>query len=298
MRKAATERRSDGATEERSLDAGVQDRCNVDPRGPERTERVCTTPPTVVVRGRERVFPPRPGPALARSRRRAAGFTLVELIVATVVVAGIASAVTVSISQSLRAKGNSASRASAVLRADAAAGRIVRDVRNLVREGDLYLTRVLVVDKEEDGLARDEILVFCGSTELARPTSDDPEGGTYEVQYRVTQDERPRARRPDDRPVMMLWRRVDPIPDEMTLGGGVAFPVVEGVVSLSIEAFDGEAWRVSWDSDRDGLPHAVRVVVDARSDDGRRVETVRRVVAIDRVPRVYDVDRGDGGDEE
>ncbi len=61
-----------------------------------------------------------------------------------------------------------------------------------------------------------------------------------------------RARASDGSVGTMLWRRVDPIPDEVTLGGGVVFPVVEGVVALSIEAFDGEAWAASWDSDRDG----------------------------------------------
>jgi type II secretion system protein J len=233
-------------------------------------------------------------PSRCRARQ---GFTLVELIVATVVIAGIASAVTVSISQSLRAKSNSGSRSSAMLRADAAAGRIALDVQNVVREGDLYLARVLVIDKERDGLARDEILVFTGSTELARPTSSEPEGGAYEVQYRVGEEAGSRGRTRAGEVETMLWRRVDPIPDEMTLGGGVAFPVVEGIIALSIEAFDGEAWAGEWDSDRDGYPHAVRLTVVARSEDGRRTETVRRVVAIDRVPLVYDKEREEGGEE-
>ena len=231
------------------------------------------------------------------------GFTLVELIVSGLVVAGIAGAVTVSISQALRAKSSSSSRASAVLRADAAAGRIARDIQNAVRDGDLSMTRVLVVDKERDGVARDEVLVFSNLVELARPTSDDPEGGVYEVQYRVAEEIAvgrgglARAREAGV-PESVLWRRVDPIPDEMTRGGGVVFPIVEGVVGLSVEAFDGEAWMSEWDSDRDGLPHAVRVGVAARSADGKRIEAVRRVVAIDRVPRVYERERVEEGGEE
>ena len=35
---------------------------------------------------------------------------------------------------------------------------------------------------------------------------------------------------------------------------------------------------------RSGLPHAVRVEVVGISEDGKRTATVRRVVAIDRVP--------------
>lgn len=221
------------------------------------------------------------------------GFTIIELIVAVVIVAGIAGAVTVAISQALRAQRISSSRASAVLRADAAAGRIARDVQNVVRVGDLYLTRVLIEDKQKDGLPRDEILVFANLMELARPTSDSPEGGTYEVQYRVAEDATDageRVRR-GERPETVLWRRVDPIPDDNPLGGGVVFPVVEGVEALSIQAFDGSQWLNEWDSDRNGYPHAVRIGVVARSADGRRTATIRRVVAIDRVPSVYFKDR-------
>jgi hypothetical protein len=169
-----------------------------------------------------------------------------------------------------------------------------------VREGDLYLARVLIRDKSKDGLPRDEILVFANLMELARPTSDSPEGGTYEVQYRVAEDAtdaRERARK-DERPDMVLWRRVDPIPDDNPLGGGVVFPVVEGVEALSIQAFDGDQWFNEWDSDRDGYPHAVRIQVAARSDDGKKVETVRRVVAIDRVPTVYFKERVEGAKDD
>jgi len=77
----------------------------------------------------------------------------------------------------------------------------------------------------------------------------------------------------------------------------VVFPVAGGIESVSIEAFDGRSWFAEWDSDRDGLPHAVRVrVVAAHADGGgfgglpgvdgagRAVRGVAvRVAAIDRV---------------
>ncbi len=223
------------------------------------------------------------------------GFTLVEVVVAGMLVAGVASAVTISLSQALKAKTNSSSRQSAMLRAGSAAGLIARDVVNVVREGDLYLARVLIENGESEGRARDEILVFSTLVELARPTSDDAEGGEYEVQYRVT-DERVEGGDGGEMEAV-LWRRLDPIPDDVPDGGGVAFPVVLGVESLSIEAFDGSVWLSEWDSDLDGYPYAVRIEVVAASEDGRRREAFRRVVAIDRVPRVYSVDRSAAEDE-
>ena len=94
---------------------------------------------------------------------------------------------------------------------------------------------------------------------------------------------------------------MDPQPDEAYDGGGVVFPVASGIESVSIEASDGRSWYGDWDSDRDGLPHAVRVRVVAAhrggggfggllgvDDGGRAVRGVAvRVAAIDRVPTPF-----------
>jgi len=70
------------------------------------------------------------------------------------------------------------------------------------------------------------------------------------------------------------------IPDS----GGVAAPSVSGVSELALEATDGADWFTSWDSDSEGLPHAVRVTAVGVSDNGRTSATARRVVALERVP--------------
>lgn len=220
------------------------------------------------------------GRGRVRVRRR--GFTLVELIVAGVIIAGIAAAVSSAISMALRAQRMSETRQEALMRADAAAVRIARDLKNIVRDGDLYYARVAIADGEQDGRARDEMLVYTRSTEMVRPLGDGAEGGEFEVQYRLMN---PAGR--EGKAGGVLFRRVDPVPDLVPSGGGVVFPVVEGVLSLSIEGFDGNEWAGEWESDRDGYPHAVRVTVSAASDDGSVVEYARRTVAIPRVPLPY-----------
>lgn len=222
------------------------------------------------------------------SRRR--GFTLVEVLVAIVIVAGISAAATVAISQALRAKAISGSRREARARAEAAVERIAVDVENLVRDADLYDVRVQLLNGGEGPSARDQLLLFAGSATVARSGNIQAEGGRYEIQYRpvdravVTASSRRRSTNAAVSTVV-LWRRVDPVPDEVPDGGGVVFPVAEGLLSLSIDAFDGEAWYSDWDSDRDGLPHALRVQASATSNaDNARVATSLRVIAIDRVP--------------
>lgn len=214
------------------------------------------------------------------SRRR--GFTLVELIVAGVIIAGVSAAVATSLSMALRAQRMSQTRQEALLRADAAAMRIAQDVKNIVRDGDLFFARLAIADRSVDGQERDEMLMFSRSVETVRPIGDRAEGGEFEVQYRVVDAAGRRGRAG-----AVLYRRVDPVPDRVPDGGGVVFPIVEGIRSLSIEAFDGSSWQPSWESDVGGYPYAVRITVSAVSDDGSVVEHARRTVAIHRPPLPY-----------
>jgi type II secretion system protein J len=220
-------------------------------------------------------------------RSRRGGFTLIELLTAVLIAAGIAAAAMVAVSQALRARDLAESRGGALSRAGAAADMIALDLLNLVRAGDLYDARFLLADGGGAGEAqRDELLIFAHSARQARAVSEQNEGGAYEVQYRLRAAPEGEAWAGVE-PGLVLWRRIDPVPDRNPAGGGVASPVVTGVLSLSIEAFDGAAWHAEWDSDRDGYPHAARVTVSAgqRSSRGGVVRAdARRTVAFDRTP--------------
>jgi hypothetical protein len=225
-----------------------------------------------------------------------------ELIVAIVVVSLITAATTMSISRALRAAEASELRERARARADLAASRIARDLAATVRDGDLYFVKLVIDSERRDGRPADELTVFAMPNAQARFEATgigDPdaqsEGAEYEVAYRlagpddalgdavgrVTRDQPPNA--------LVLWRRLDPVPDEAWDGGGVVVPIVEGVTALSIEAYDGSQWFPTWDSDRDGIPHAVRVTTTAAARGQRDDVTAsaRRIVAIDRVPTPY-----------
>ena len=127
---------------------------------------------------------------------------------------------------------------------------------------------------------RDELLVFTALPRPLRPWSGTPEGVERESHYRVM----PSGLVAPDAPATALWRRVDPVPDETPDGGGIAAPLVDGVVALSVLAADSEQWFDRWDSDIDGLPHAVRITVWAADNTGKYRAAARRTIAIDRVP--------------
>lgn len=206
----------------------------------------------------------------------ARAFTLVELIVGAVILAMIAGATAASLSGLVRASASSAAAAEATDRADRAAAMIAADAVNLARRSDLLFSRLKVTDSGQWPSDQDELLMLVRSRRPLRDLEFEAEGGEYEVQYRLQADAT------GSRPA--LWRRRDIAFDDMPEGGGVAAQAVDGVMALSLQAGDESDLYAEWDSDRDGLPHYLRITVVAQSDDGRRTATARRVVAFDRVP--------------
>ena len=226
----------------------------------------------------ERATVRRGSPAFDAARptlRSRPAFTLVELIVAAVVGAMVAGAVAVSAGQLWRTNLAASQRQQASARAEAAASRISLDLLSAARDSDLLSARVSILDGGTGPSARDELLILTKSMRPVRDEAGEAEGDLQEAQYRVVGTAGGAG---------SLWGRRDPAMDEIVDGGGIAESLVEGIVSVSITAYDGEAWFEEWDSDRDGMPHAVRISVEAAGDDGKTRATSRRVIAIDRVP--------------
>lgn len=199
-----------------------------------------------------------------------------ELIIATIMISTIAAATYIAISQTIRSRDRAGAKAEAFSRARLAADLIASDAQNALRDSDLLNARVAITRTGKPGAGQDGLLLFSHGLRPVRPYSGQNEGDEYEVQYRL---------QPADKPDMLaLWRRADPVPDEYPDAGGVAAAVVDGMKSLSVQAYDGAEWLDDWDSDNDGLPHALRFTVVASDNAGSASATIRRVVAMDRVP--------------
>ena len=224
----------------------------------------------------------------SRNRR---GFTLIELVLAGVIAALVLVTIVSTLSQVGRARAISRTRLQAYLRADSALDAVRRDLSSILRDADLFHTRVLLYDGGSTirvgsrlDLDRDEILVFNTRLEPLGEIDYNGEGGEYETQYRVD----------EDRYGTTLWQRRDPVPDDIPAGGGVATPMAEGVVGFKIEAYDGLEWYDEWDSDLDGLPWGFRITITASGEDGGSIQrdgnglvTLKTHVAVDRIIPPY-----------
>ncbi len=217
------------------------------------------------------------------SHRR--GFTLIEMLIAGLITSFVLGSLSLSLSQLTKAKTSTKSRLAAHLRANAALESIRQDIASVIRSPDLFWTRFLLEDDESTSalgaLDRDSLLLFSTKLRPIHPVNFTGEGIEYETQYRIE----------DDSNGPVLWQRRDASPDEFPKGGGTATPIVEGIIALNFEVYDGQLWYEQWDSDIEGLPVAVRVTVTASGqalgtdayDENIPVAIMRTVIAIDRV---------------
>ena len=210
------------------------------------------------------------------------GFTLIELMVAGMMTSIVLGGITTSLSQLGSAKSISRQRLEAFSRCDTALRTIRKEVISVLRRDDLFDTRILISDFTDrylgEDVDRDELLVFNANVRANKEIDFNGEGLEYETQVRIENNDVSSA----------LWKRRDAILDDNPIGGGMATPVANGIVSLQLEAFDGTSWFPQWDSDELGIPMAIRITVTSTGMEflqelDTSLVTLRTVVPLDRV---------------
>jgi type II secretory pathway pseudopilin PulG len=217
------------------------------------------------------------------------GFTLAELVVAGLIAAIVVGAVGASLSQLARSRTVSRVRLDSHLRTSMALDRIRREVQAAIRSDDLFDSRLLIIDDTVSApvgdLDRDELLVFNTKVRPVRERTYSGDGQEWETHLRVEEDDIGSA----------LWMRTDAVPDDVDRGGGMAEPIMSGIIGVKFEAYDGMIWRDEWDSDIDGMPWAIRVTISGTGrpdgedpfEDPRDLLSLSTVVPLDRVPPPY-----------
>ena len=181
------------------------------------------------------------------------GFTLIELLIAGIIASFIVGTSSLALSGIVKTKNVSQLRLNAHLRAHTALTQLRNDLVSMMRSDDLFYSQFLLNDMQANGYERDEFLVYSNSFKPLRDTHHNGEGNEYEIEYRIEENDFG----------INLKQRKDAVIDEIYEGGGIVTPIAESIIELNIEAYDGERWLPSWDSDLDGLPHAIRIHLTA-----------------------------------
>lgn len=188
------------------------------------------------------------------------GFTLIEMLVASVIGAFIAIVAVSSLKAVTSARGivDDGIAVSDELRF--ATDIIRKDLSNLYRDSNVESIKFDSEVDDSSGIGMTSLTFYAVSTVKARP--DQPESDIYEIQYQLVTEEEG----------SVLTRRVCPIvgneeEDELT-AGGVLTMIARNIVLFNARYFDGTDWTDEWSLETEGaLPELIEVTLSATDED-------------------------------
>ncbi len=202
------------------------------------------------------------------------GFTLLEVLVATVIGAFVAATAVGTLRAVTASREKIASHIAAMSEIRFAGNLLRKDLNCIYRDkkaANVKLTGMLTGAEETAS-----VLTFLTvSRAQARPSC--PEGDVCEVEYFLRQE--------DDQSVLM--RRLDPYPYQREEKGGIVCTVAENIIAFGVRFFDAEnnAWQTEWPEDAPALPQMVRVTLTARMPEQKNIVTDSFIVSFPRWPQ-------------
>jgi len=188
--------------------------------------------------------------------RRRRGFTLVEILLASMVAALVAAAGAGALRATVRNREKVERRQEVFRSLRRAAEQVRRDLGNLYRAGSAQDQKFVGSSEERGGTVRSRIVFYTVSGTKARLAK--PESDVYEVEYFLEQ----RAG------CNVLFRRQWPNPSEGEKAGGVVTLVAEHIVGFEVRYQDGQDWATQWPEEMDRLPGLMSVTLVSALESG------------------------------
>ena len=193
-----------------------------------------------------------------RRIRQCRGFTLVEILLATIIGAMIAVAA-FAVFRSVTGNRDTLEYHAKIMANGRYALNLVRDdLANFYRAEDLEMTRLRGIKRDVEGKSADRLIIYVVSEQKVHKAAQ--EGDVYEVEYGISED--------TENGISFLARRCGAVEDK-SIGnsGGVMTRVARYIDELKFEYFDGQDWQRQWQ--QTDLPQRVRItlkLLDAESN--------------------------------
>ncbi|MCX5671255.1 MAG: prepilin-type N-terminal cleavage/methylation domain-containing protein [Planctomycetota bacterium] len=209
------------------------------------------------------------------SERRALtrGFTLLEMLVATALVAVLAGSLYASLSIAFKARRSALAALEPVRRAEIAMALVAADIRSAVIPNGVLAQPFMGEDGTDTRGHDADALVFCGTAPSPEPAEGVGDVKKIEISCEAS----------DDGQTQVLVRRVT----TNLLSPRTLEPPVEvlcrGVFAFNIRYFDGSDWLDVWDSTvlENTLPLALEVTLQL--DDPRQIDPNRSGYSVSQV---------------
>jgi general secretion pathway protein J len=190
--------------------------------------------------------------------RQRAGFTLVEILLATIIGAMIAVAA-FAVFRSVTGNRDTLEYYAKIMANGRYALNLVRDdLANFYRAEDPEMTRLRGVKRDMEGKSADRLIIYVVSEQKVREGAQ--EGDVYEVEYGISED--------TENGISFLARRCGAVEDKIIgNSGGIMTRVARYIDELKFEYFDGRDWQRQWQ--QTDLPQRVRItlkLLDAESN--------------------------------
>jgi type II secretion system protein J len=220
-------------------------------------------------------FPPSrrssPRPGAHRARR---GFTLVEVLIATLSFAVIMAALNTTFYAAMRLRSRATKNADNLIPMNQAGAIIKRDLAAMIPSTNEIIGPML---GEPRGMMMSASSYLEFYTTSGSPTDDMPWGDVQKVAYYLKQPE-VAAEIPGFDLIRAVSRNILPVNTEEI----DEQPIMTGVESLDFEYYDGSVWQPSWDASTmdPSMPKAIRVIIELSGQNYRVNDPLQYVVPL------------------
>ncbi len=190
---------------------------------------------------------------------RIAGFTLVEVLVASTISVFIALVAAGAIRTMTASSDAVDENINAAAEVRFAAGMIERDLGNFYHNDDMQNTKFIATLEQLTGDISTSYLVFY-TISRTKARADQPEDDIYEVEYYLSQEQEEEKSK--------LMRRVWPNPNKDLEPGGMLTVIAEDIEVFEVQYFDGEQWAYEWPEEMQSIPQLIMVTLTAKSPAG------------------------------